>query len=311
MTIYERPTKSLLAEWAVENLKPGQTFAKDDAARWFATCYPKIKGATVNQHVEIMSINNRLRKHYPNIRPGSGHDLFYKLGPDQFRLWKPETDPAPRYIQDFDAQPSDEVENGAEESEDEETVEKVKTGKHIPKDVLSEQQRQSLGQFGIRQIGLKIRDFARHFSPTKAGNEVDLANSIILVSCVKSKLPYPAPARSLYTSAWFRKTRDIVEASGAKWFVLSSLYGLVAPDAEIAPYDYTLNTLGVAERRAWAKKVMDKLLPEVVGAKRVVMFAGHRYREFLIEPLEQRGAKVEVPMAHLARGEQLAWLSEH
>ena len=48
MTIYERPTKSLLAEWVVENLKPGQTFAKDDAARWFATRYPKIKGATVN-----------------------------------------------------------------------------------------------------------------------------------------------------------------------------------------------------------------------------------------------------------------------
>lgn len=59
------------------------------------------------------------------------------------------------------------------------------------------------------------------------------------------------------------------------------------------------------------EKVLEKLLPEVVGAKRVVMFAGHRYREFLIEPLERRGAKVEMPMAHLARGEQLAWLLEH
>lgn len=131
------------------------------------------------------------------------------------------------------------------------------------------------------------------------------------VSCVKSKLSHPAPARALYTSAWFRKVRDIVETSGARWFVLSSRCGLVTPDVEIAPYDYTLNTLGVAERKDWATNVLDKLLPEMVSERRVVMFAGHRYREFLVEPLRQRGLEVEVPMANLTRGEQLAWLSEH
>ena len=73
----------------------------------------------------------------------------------------------------------------------------------------------------------------------------------------------PAPARSLYTSAWFQKARDLVEASGARWFVLSSCYGLVAPETEIAPYEYTLNTLGVAERRLWAAKVLDELVPEI------------------------------------------------
>ena len=84
-----------------------------------------------------------------------------------------------------------------------------------------------------------------------------------------------------------------------------------APDAEIAPYDHTLNTLGVVERRLWANKVLAKLLPEIADVKRVMMFAGHRYREFLVEPLERRGIKVEAPMAHLKRGEQLRWLSEH
>lgn len=124
------------------------------------------------------------------------------------------------------------------------------------------------------------------------------------------KLSHPAPARSLYTSPWFRKTRHIVEGSGARWFVLSSLYGLVAPDTEIAPYDYTLNAVGIAERHDWAKKVLAKLLPEIVDERRVVMFAGHRYREFLVEPLRQHGMTVDVPMANLTRGEQLAWLSE-
>jgi hypothetical protein len=54
-----------------------------------------------------------------------------------------------------------------------------------------------------------------------------------------------------------------------------------------------------------------KLLSEVADVKRVVMFAAHRHRQYLIEPLEQRGIEVEVPMAHPKRGEQLRWLSEH
>jgi hypothetical protein len=147
-------------------------------------------------------------------------------------------------------------------------------------------------------------------SSTRTTDAVDLTQSIALVSCVKSKLPYPASARSLYVSAWFHKARDLVEASGARWFVLSSRYGLVAPETEIAPYDYTLNTLGVAERRLWAAKVLDKLVPEIRDERRVVMLAGARHREFLIEPLEHHGMKVIVPMAHLTRGEQLGWLTE-
>jgi hypothetical protein len=85
---------------------------------------------------------------------------------------------------------------------------------------------------------------------------LDLGNTLVLVSCVKRKLKHSAPARALYTSAWFRKVRDIVEASGARWFVLSARYGLVAPDVGITPYEYTLNTLAVAERKDWATKVL-------------------------------------------------------
>jgi hypothetical protein len=139
--------------------------------------------------------------------------------------------------------------------------------------------------------------------------DLNLAGAVVLVSCVKSKRPHSAPARELYTSAWFQKARDIVEASGARWFVLSSRYGLVAPNVEIAPYDYTLNSLGVSERLAWAADVLKALLPLLKNEKRVVMFASDRYREFLVGPLERYGIEVVVPMAHLRRGEQLSWLS--
>lgn len=145
--------------------------------------------------------------------------------------------------------------------------------------------------------------------PTQPRRSLDLVGAVVLISCVKSKLSHSACARELYTSAWFKKTRNIVELSGSRWFVLSARYGLVAPDTLIETYDYTLNAAGVGERRAWAAQVLDKLLPEMASEKRIVMFAGHRYREFLMEPLRRRGIGVEVPMKNLRIGEQLSWLS--
>lgn len=139
---------------------------------------------------------------------------------------------------------------------------------------------------------------------------LNLTDAIVLVSCVKRKLTHRAPARCLYTSSWFRKVRNLVEGSGTRWFILSARHGLITPAVEIEPYDYTLKNAGTAERRFWAAKVLSKLLPQIRDETRIVMFAGHRYREFLMEPLRSRGIKVEVPMAHLTLGRQLAWLSE-
>jgi hypothetical protein len=117
MPIYERPTKSLMVDWAKANLSPGQTFKKSAAMQWFAKNYPKIKSNTVSMHVEGMAVNNLVRKHHPSIRPGTGYDLFYKLGPDQFRLWVAESDPAPRYKDDIERQESGDTEHPATETE--------------------------------------------------------------------------------------------------------------------------------------------------------------------------------------------------
>ncbi|ESX09925.1 hypothetical protein X768_16755 [Mesorhizobium sp. LSJC265A00] len=132
---------------------------------------------------------------------------------------------------------------------------------------------------------------------------------MVLVSCVKSKLPNKAKAQDLYISAQFRGARRFAEAAGRSWYVLSALYGLVDPDAVIAPYDYTLNSLGVAERRAWATKTLDQLIEAEPNLKRVTILAGRRYREFLEPALLRRGVAVNVPMANLRQGEQLAWLA--
>jgi endonuclease len=101
--IYSKPTKTLMAEWANSNLVPGAYFSKSQVVDWFKSNYPEIKSNTVEMHVEGMSINNRNRRHYPNIKPGSGHDLFFKEGAGRFRLWEPQVDPAPRYKPDIEA----------------------------------------------------------------------------------------------------------------------------------------------------------------------------------------------------------------
>ncbi|MBL8833704.1 MAG: hypothetical protein JNL71_15035 [Rhodospirillales bacterium] len=136
----------------------------------------------------------------------------------------------------------------------------------------------------------------------------NLSDALVLVSCVGQKLAGPAPARLLYRSAWFVKVRMLVESRSADWCILSALYGVVAPDASIAPYDKTLNTANQAERRIWADDVHRQLAPYLKGRRHVVIFAGKRYREFLEPALRQDGYEVDVPMANLRIGEQLAWL---
>ena len=56
----------------------------------------------------------------PSIRPGSGHDLFFKIGPGEFRLLDPANDGQPIYREKSEASsPQDVVEeDDAEDTED-------------------------------------------------------------------------------------------------------------------------------------------------------------------------------------------------
>lgn len=135
--------------------------------------------------------------------------------------------------------------------------------------------------------------------------------TIYLVSCVSQKQAQASAARDLYVSDWFRKARQYAEASGCPWFILSAEYGLVAPDQVVAPYERTLNTMVVAKRRAWAKRVDRRLAEAVPELASVVFLAGERYREFLAEHLTERGVAVSVPMEGLQIGKQKRWLLQH
>jgi hypothetical protein len=170
-----------------------------------------------------------------------------------------------------------------------------------------------------RQLGIRYqqaysvlkKDGARTSALSAALNThvSDFAGALVLVSCVSQKVLEPAPARLLYRSDWFVKVRSLVEKQSADWFILSALYGVVAPDDRIAPYEKTLNGAHIAERRAWSENAYRQLTPYLTNRRRIVMFAGQRYREFLMPALRRAGHEVDVPMANLRIGEQLAWLA--
>ena len=132
--------------------------------------------------------------------------------------------------------------------------------------------------------------------------------NLYLVSCVGKKAAATAPAKDLYASPWFLKARAVVEQSGAPWFILSALHGLVHPDTVLEPYSLSLNEMGVTERQLWAAGVRRQLDDALPPTGKITVFAGAKYREFLVEHLRSK-AKVDVPLQGLGIGEQLAWLT--
>jgi hypothetical protein len=136
------------------------------------------------------------------------------------------------------------------------------------------------------------------------------AQAIYLVSCVGKKRAEATQAKDLYASEWFFRARAFVERTGSPWFILSAKFGLVAPDQTIQPYEQTLNTMRRAERQAWAEQVQQQMERALPAGGRCVVFAGQRYREFLMDYLTQRYT-TDVPMEGLAIGKQLRWLGSY
>ena len=131
-----------------------------------------------------------------------------------------------------------------------------------------------------------------------------------LVSCVGQKRTSPSTAKDLYTSSWFRKARAYVESRESPWHILSAEHGVLDPIRVVDPYEKTLNTMAIHDRRLWVERVFSQL--QAVGAAegKLSLLAGQRYREFLVPKLLAIGVEVEIPMEGLGIGEQLRWLTE-
>src|SRR6202012_4430895 len=76
-----------------------------------------------------------------------------------------------------------------------------------------------------------------------------------LIACCGEKLTHKAPAKWLYVSPLFTKSRQFVESNCHEWAILSALHGLVQPDDCLHPYNYKLSDQPRDQRRAWSANV--------------------------------------------------------
>jgi hypothetical protein len=96
MPIYEKPVWKLMYDMVEDlGIRRGEVLSKEQALAWFGEHYPKIKQSTVSAHLIRLSINAPGRIHHrpkPEV-----DDLFFKVDAHHFRLYDPESDPAPIY----------------------------------------------------------------------------------------------------------------------------------------------------------------------------------------------------------------------
>lgn len=134
---------------------------------------------------------------------------------------------------------------------------------------------------------------------------------IALISCTKIKKYYPCSAKEMYSpSTLFKKAVEYVEnCKYDDWMILSAKYGVVDKNQIIEPYDESLNSMRVQERRRWAVDVEKEL--RKLSIDEVDIYAGTRYREFLIPLLKGNGTVCRVPLKGLGIGQQLKYFNEN
>ncbi len=78
----------------------------------------------------------------------------------------------------------------------------------------------------------------------------------VVISCGKDKRSSMCEAQHMYTGKLFQMAKRFAVSTGNPWFILSARYGLISPQAVIAPYD---QTIGARADDAWVKKVFGQI----------------------------------------------------
>lgn len=135
---------------------------------------------------------------------------------------------------------------------------------------------------------------------------------VCLIACASRKQATAAPAQNLYQSELFRKSVSWMHRQNFNsWFILSAKHGLVKPEQILEPYNLTLNTMNADARRQWAQSVLAELVILLPKPASITFLAGSKYREYLSEPLCEKGYDILIPMQGLGIGKQLQWLDAH
>jgi cytoplasmic iron level regulating protein YaaA (DUF328/UPF0246 family) len=133
---------------------------------------------------------------------------------------------------------------------------------------------------------------------------------IALLSCTQRKQTYPCMAQDMYVpSQLFRKAKEyVLKNEYDAWFILSAKYGLLQPNTLIEPYNVSIMDLKKDEIVKWSERITKQLLEYPVT--QVDVFAGSKYRQYLLPLLEKCNIVFRVPLKGLGIGQQLKYFKE-
>lgn len=93
---YDRSVRALMQTFA-DGLAVGETFAASDVLTWFQARYPRVGRRTVRAMLESATANAPARASYPEVKPGTAYDLFWRGDFGRYRRFDPARDPPPVY----------------------------------------------------------------------------------------------------------------------------------------------------------------------------------------------------------------------
>jgi hypothetical protein len=112
-------------------------------------------------------------------------------------------------------------------------------------------------------------------------------HAVTIIACTKQKRRGTWPAIQLYdVSALFRECVKVAKSDGLPVLILSTKYGLVEPEAQLAWYEQPLETMTPELRKSWDATVSRQLseLKAKMRFDRVLLLASREYRQ-AIAPL--------------------------
>ena len=113
---------------------------------------------------------------------------------------------------------------------------------------------------------------------------------LIITACSKNKLgcdsSISAPAKEMYQGTLFKKVKLYAEVMNFDYRIISAEHGLVTPDQEIEGYDKKLRTNGDIEYIRTG--VEEKIREEFSHYDKIVVVAGEKYREVLVNVFDDR-----------------------
>ena len=135
-------------------------------------------------------------------------------------------------------------------------------------------------------------------------------NTVVLLSCTKSKLDHKAPAQELYSaSPLFRGTLTYGKSLNPdKMYILSAEHYLVPLDRVLAPYDKTLKEMPADEKEKWGQIVIKQMQKEGLDLQndKFIFLTGTEYMKPLLKYIPEKN--ISTPMEGLRLGERMQWL---